>query len=57
MFAYGQLIKAHHDELLQAAARDCLAAQARRARAPQSHHPMTAPVRRLTAIRLRRLFS
>ena len=57
MLAYAQLIKAHHDELLRAAARDRLAAQARRARAPQPHHPMTAPVRRLTAIRLRSLFS
>jgi hypothetical protein len=52
-----QLAKARQDELLRTAARDRLAAQARRARPPQPHHPVAAPARRLAAMRLRRLFS
>ena len=31
--------------------------QARRARPPRPHHPITAPARRLAAMRLRTLFS
>jgi hypothetical protein len=57
MSVYGQLIRARHDELLQAAARDRLAAQARRPRPPRPHHLIAAPARRSIAKRLRRLFS
>jgi hypothetical protein len=57
MSVYGQLTKAHQDELLRTAARHRQAGQARRARPPLPHHPITAPARRLAAIRLRRLFS
>ena len=58
MSVYGQLKKAHQDELLRAAARHDLAAQAPRARPPRPHHPIAAPTRRLAAMRcLRRLFS
>ena len=38
------------------AARHRLAAQARRARTPRPHHPLSVPARRLAATRLRRLF-
>jgi len=54
---YGQLKRAYQDELLRAAARDRLAAQARRARPPRPTHPAAAPARRRAATRLRRLFS
>ena len=57
MYLHYQGKKAYQDELLRAAARDRLAAQARRARPPRPHHPITAPARRLAAMRLRRLFS
>ena len=57
MYVDYQLKKARQDKLLREAARDRLAAQARRARPPRPHHPITAPARRLAAIRLRRLFS
>jgi hypothetical protein len=57
MSVYGQLKKAHQDELLRAAARHGLAAQALRARPPRPHHPIAAPTRRLAAMCLRRLFS
>ena len=57
MYFHYQLMKARHDDLLRAAARDRLAAQARRARTPRRHHPMVAPARRQAALRLRRLFS
>jgi hypothetical protein len=57
MYLHYQLMKARQDELLRAAARDRLAAQARRARPPLPHHPADAPARRLAAMRLRRLFS
>ena len=57
MYVHYQLMKARQDELLRTAARDRLAAQARRARPPRPHHPITAPARRRAAIRLRRLFS
>lgn len=43
MSVYGQLKKAHQDELLQVAARHRLAGQARRARPPRRHHPIAAP--------------
>jgi hypothetical protein len=57
MSIHYQLMKARQDELLRTAARDRLAAQARQARPPRPHHPVTAPVRRWAALRLRRLFS
>jgi hypothetical protein len=57
MYVHYQLAKARQDELLRTAARDRLAAQARRARPPLPHHPIAAPGRRLAAMRLRRLFS
>ena len=57
MYVQYRLMKARQDELLRTAGRDRLAAQARRTRPPQPHHPITAPVRRLAAIRLSLLFS
>lgn len=57
MYVHYQLMKAHHDDLLRAAARDRLAAHARRARTPRPHHAMGAPAWRLAAMRLRKLFS
>jgi len=57
MYIQYQLMKARQDELLRTAARDRLAAQARRERPPRPHHPITAPARRMAAMRLRRLFS
>jgi hypothetical protein len=57
MYVHDQLMKARQNELLRTAARDRLAAQARRARSPRSHHPTAGPTRRLPVMRLRRLFS
>ena len=57
MYIHYQLMKARQDELLQTAARDRLAAQARRARPQRPHHLAAAPARRRAAMRLRRLFS
>jgi hypothetical protein len=57
MYVYDQLMKARHDDLLRAAARDRLAAQARRARTPRPSHLVTAQARRLAVRRLRQLFS
>jgi hypothetical protein len=57
MYLHYQLAKARQDELLRTAARDRLAAQARRTRPPRPHHPIAAPARRWAALRLRRLFS
>jgi hypothetical protein len=57
MYVHYQLMKARQDELLRTAARDRLAAQARRERPPRPHHPTAAPARRLAAMGLRRLFS
>jgi hypothetical protein len=57
MYVHYQLARARQDELQRTAARDRLAAQARRARPPRPHHPITTRARRLTAMRLRRLFS
>jgi hypothetical protein len=57
MYVHYQLMKARHDDLLRAAARDRLAAQARRARSPRPHHPKAAPARRTAVMRLRQLFS
>jgi hypothetical protein len=56
MYVHHQLMKARQDELLRTAARDRLAAQARRTR-QAAPHPMAAPTRRLATMRLRRLFS
>lgn len=57
MYLHYQLAKARQDELLRTAARDRLAAQARRTRPPRPHRPIAAPARRRAALRLRRLFS
>ena len=57
MSVHGQLKKAYHDELLQAAGRQRVAFQARRAHRPRPHHPIAAPTLRTAAMRLRRLFS
>jgi hypothetical protein len=57
MYVHYQLMKARQDELLRTAARDRLAAQARRARPQRPHNPITVPTSRLAAMRLRRLFS
>ena len=57
MSIHYQLMKARQDELLRTAARDRLAAQARRERPRRPHHPVAAPAWRLAAIRLRQLFS
>ena len=57
MYVHYQLAKARQDELLRTAARDRLAAQARQARPPRPHHPVSTRARRLVAMRLRRLFS
>jgi len=47
MYVHDQLMKARQDDLLRAAARDRLTAQARRARSPRRHHHLVAaPVRR-----------
>ncbi len=56
MYVHDQLVKAPRDDLLRAAARDRLAAQARRARSPRHHHLVATPVRR-PAVRLRQLFA
>jgi len=56
MYIHYQLMKARQDELLRTAARDRLAAQARRARRPPPRRPVAAPPLRLAAMRLRRLF-
>ena len=55
MYVHDQLMKARHDEMLRAAARDRLAAQARRVHTQRPHHPKTAPTRRPAVMRLRRL--
>jgi hypothetical protein len=57
MYVHYQLMKARQDEMLRTAARDRLAAQARRARPPRPHRPVATPARRLVGMRLRRLFS
>jgi hypothetical protein len=58
MYVHDQLMKARQDDLLRAAARDRLTAQARRARSPRRHHHLVAaPVRRRPAVRLRQLFT
>ena len=57
MYLHYQLAKARQDELLRAAARDRLAAQARRARTPRRRHLVAAPVRRRAAVRLRQFLS
>jgi hypothetical protein len=51
MYAHDYLLKARHDDLMQAAARDRLAAQVRRPRAPRRHLVITAPIRLLVGIR------
>jgi hypothetical protein len=43
MYAHDYLLKARHDDLMRAAARDRLAAQARRPRPPRRHLVITAP--------------
>ena len=55
MYVQYRLMKARQDELLRTAARDRLAAQGRGGRPPWPCHPVAAPLRRLAALRLRRL--
>jgi hypothetical protein len=57
MYLHEQLMKARQDDLLRTAARDRLAAQARRTRTPRRRHLVAAPARRRAAMRLRQLFS
>jgi hypothetical protein len=57
MYPHYQVKKAYQDELQQTAARDRLAAQARRERRQRPHHPAATPARRQAATRLRQLFS
>jgi hypothetical protein len=57
MYVHDQLMKARHDDLLRAAARGRLAAQARRAHTPRPHHPKAAPARRPAVLRLRQIFT
>ena len=57
MYIHDQLMKARHDDLLRAAARDRRAARARRASPPRRHHPVAAQARWLAAVRLCQLFS
>ena len=51
MYAHDYLLKARHDDLMRAAARDRLAAQGGRPRAPRRHLVLTAPVPLLAGIR------
>ena len=53
MYAHDYLLKARHDDLMRAAARDRLAAQGGRPRAPRRHQVLTAPVRLQAGIRAR----
>jgi hypothetical protein len=55
MYAHDYLVQARHDDLMRAAARYRLAAQARRPRAPRRQHVMTAPAWLLAGIRARRI--
>jgi len=57
MYVHDQLMKARHDDLLRAAARDRRATQARWARTSRPGHVMAAQARRLAPMRLRQLFS
>jgi len=57
MYVHDQLIKDRHDDLRRAAARDRLAAQARRARTPWPGHARAARTWRRAPVRLRQLFS
>jgi hypothetical protein len=57
MYIHYQLMKARQDDLLRAAARDRLAAQACQARTARPHQAMATPARRQAVMRLRRLFT
>jgi hypothetical protein len=57
MYVHDQLMKARHEDLLRAAARDRLATQARRAQTSRPHHPEASSARRRAELRLRQLFS
>jgi hypothetical protein len=55
MYAHDYLVKARHDDLMRAAARYRLAAQARPPRAPRRKPMTTAPVRLAACIRAWRI--
>jgi len=57
MYVHDQLMKARQSDVLRAAARDRLAAQARRTRTRRPHRALAAPARRPVRARLRQLFS
>jgi hypothetical protein len=57
MYVHDQLMKARQSDTLRAAARDRLAAQARRTRTRRPHHALAALARRPVRMRLRQLFS
>ena len=50
-YSYDYLVQARHHDLMRAAARSRLAAQARLARAPRRRHVITAPARLLAGVR------
>jgi hypothetical protein len=54
MYAPDCLVKARHDDLMRAAARSRLAAQARRAHSPRRRHLVAAPILRFVFIRQRK---
>jgi hypothetical protein len=54
MYLPDNLVKARHDDLIQAAARSRLAARTRRAHRPRRHRVIAAPIARLTLIRSRK---
>jgi hypothetical protein len=57
MYAHYALMKTRQEELLRAAAQDRRAAQARQARRLQRQRTLPAPPKRLSSLRLHRLFS
>jgi hypothetical protein len=57
MYVHDQLMKARQADVLRAAARDRLTAQARLARTPRRRHLVAGPARRRAAVRLRQLLS
>ena len=57
MYVHDQLMKARQDDLLRAAARNRLTAQARRAPTPRPRHVLAAPAGARPVMRLRQLFS
>ena len=57
MYAHYALMRTRQEELLRAAAQDRRAAQARQARRLQRQRTLPAPRKRLSSLRLHRLFS